>query len=128
MEFGEIIFFILLVFFMILGFFNDSRKKKNQQKQLEQEEAASSNSDRELSELPPQPPRHFPPAGKTIVKDKGKTVFQSSLDQVEDFSKYETGGTIDFDYDADSVEDDFEYSSSVKPQLARSRVVLLRYA
>ena len=59
------------------------------------------------------------------MKDKGKTVFQSSLDQVEDFSKYETGETIDFDYDADSVEDDFEYSSSVKPQLARSRVVLL---
>lgn len=119
MEFGDIIYFILLVFFMILGFFNDSRKKKKQQQQLEEEEAASPYSERGQGEMPPQIPHRIPSSGKPIPKDRGRPVFQSSLDQVEDYRKYDTGDdSIEFDYDAGSIDDDSELSPSPRLQSA----------
>ena len=118
MEFGDIIYFILLVFFMILGFFNDSRKKKKQQQQLEEEETVSPYSKRDQTEMPPRPPRHLPPSAKPVAKNRERPVFQSSLDQVEDYRKYDTGDSIEFDYDAGSIDDDSELSPSLRLQSA----------
>lgn len=104
MEFGDIIYFILLVFFMILGFFNDSRKKKKQQQQLEEETAPYSGPGEGTPPRPSAPPVKVP---RKKEKKEERPVFQSSLEQVTDYKKYDSGEEIEFNYDTDSV-DDFE--------------------
>ena len=106
---------------MILGFFNDSRKKKKQQQQLEEEQTVSPYSERDHTGMPPRPPRpphQSPPSAKPVAKNRERPVFQSSLDQVEDYRKYDTGDSIEFDYDAGSIDDDSELSPSPRLQSA----------
>ena len=89
---------------MILGFFNDSRKKKKQQQQLEEETATYSGPGEGMPPRPSAPPVRAP---RKKEKKEERPVFQSSMEQVANYKKYDSGEEIEFNYDTDPV-DDFE--------------------